>query len=93
MFAQFKPLLEQAYAELGNPDKFFGQALSESFQIILDTPDINTPPMVQRIEGRTMYVDVGLENLKDIQKLLIRIGPKNRAIIKQKVEELKIKLL
>ena len=92
MFVQFKPMLEQAYAELGNPNKTFDQALSDSFELMLDTPDINTPLMIQRIEGRTMFTDDDLENLKDVQKLLIRIGPKNRAAIKDRIEMLKVTL-
>ena len=93
LYEKFKPLLEDAYTELGNPHKNLDQALSETFQIILDTPDIEKQVLLERIGGRTMFVDEEIENLPDMQKLLIRIGAKNRAIIKQKVIELKTVLL
>ena len=89
LYTKFKPLLEHAYTELGNPNKRLDQALSEAFQIILDTPEIKNQAMVERIGGRTMFADEKIENLPDIQKLLIRMGAKNRAVVKQKVVQLK----
>ena len=87
LYVHYLPLLEQAYLELGNPDLNFDQTLAAAFQVMLNTPEIVAPLQLARKDGRILFVDSTVEDLPDIQKLLIRMGPHNRARVKQKVKE------
>ena len=88
LYIRFQPLMQQAYTELGYPDQQFGDALASAFEVTLATPDIDGPLRLQKVDGRIVFVDEEIENLPDLQKLLIRIGPVNRARLKQKIGEL-----
>ncbi|NNC99602.1 MAG: DUF3014 domain-containing protein [Gammaproteobacteria bacterium] len=87
LYLQYHPLLQQAFAELGNPNPNFDDALAAACQIALDTPEISGSLLVQRVEGSIVFVDQEIEALPDLQKLLIRMGPDNRARVKRKIAE------
>lgn len=92
-FVQFRPLLEQAYGALGHPEQDFDNSLIRSLDRILATPEIHDPIAVERKEAIYQLVDEDLEALTDIQKLLLRMGPDNLALIKQQARALRAQLL
>ncbi|MBT4521457.1 MAG: DUF3014 domain-containing protein [Halieaceae bacterium] len=92
-FHQFRPLLEQAYAELGYRDEDFDNALIRALDVVIATPRIDKPIAVVKSEAIYKYVDPTLEQLSDLQKQLLRMGPQNTARIQRQAQALRSALL
>lgn len=93
LFHRLRPLLEAAYAELGQPPEQFGNRLTAALDLMLDTPDINMPIKLTRETVFYRYEDPALEALPAAQKLLIRMGPQHRSTVKGWLASLKQALL
>ncbi|NKB64287.1 MAG: DUF3014 domain-containing protein [Gammaproteobacteria bacterium] len=89
VYVQFYPLFQKAYEELGYPNSYFNDRLVEIIDHLLATPDI--PEKIELIKPKVFYqfADPNLESLSASQKLLLRIGPKNAAKVRQKLDELR----
>ncbi len=85
----FKPLLQQAYGEIGYPDSEFKNAIIEAINVLLETPVPES--LVQVDDDSVMYTyhDSSLEALPPAQKQLLRMGPNNIERIKAKLREVK----
>jgi hypothetical protein len=92
-FNKFRPLLEQAYAGLGYRAEDFDNAVIRSLDRILATPELRQPIVVKRKESIYLHADSQLEALSDVQKLLIRMGPDNVALVKGQAQALRSGLL
>lgn len=93
LFHWLRPLLESAYGELGQPPEQLGNRVITGIELMLETPDIDSPILLKRESVYYQFVDPALEMLPDSQKLLLRMGPENRAAIKQWLRSLKQALL
>ena len=93
VFHQFRPLLEQAYAELGYPPADFDNALIRALDQIIATPEISDTIPLKKKEAMYLYVDPALEGLAPLQKQLLRMGPDNIATIKAQAKALRADLL
>ena len=83
------PLLQEAYEELGYPGRQFHNRALEVIDHLLATPVVEGPIRVVRPHVVYKYADPELEALSSGQKALIRIGPANAAIVRQKLIELR----
>ncbi|MFO7305580.1 MAG: DUF3014 domain-containing protein [Gammaproteobacteria bacterium] len=92
LYRRYYPLLQQAYADLGYPDGYFNDRLIEVIDHLLETPEIRAPIELTQPGMFYEYADPSLENRSAGQKLLIRMGPQNTAIIKRKILELREEL-
>jgi len=92
-FHRFRPLLEEAYGTLGYPKEDFDNALIRALDSVLLTPEITEPIELEREEAIYQYADPELEELSDLQKQLIRMGPDNTAKIKRQAAALRAALL
>jgi Protein of unknown function (DUF3014) len=88
-----QPLFQQSYEELGNPNSLFNTRMLEVIEHLLATPDVRGPIRLTRPGVFYRYADQNLEELSAGQKLLIRMGPDNAAIIKEKLREIQSELL
>ena len=93
LFHWLRPVLESAYGQLGQPTGLFFQQLITGLDLMLDTPDIDGPIQLKRESVYYQFADPGLEALPDSQKLLLRVGPENRKVVKQWISALKEALL
>jgi hypothetical protein len=89
LYFRFYPLFQQAYQNLGYPNGYFNDRLVETIDNLLETPDVSGPVQLVRPNVMYQYADPMLEKLSAGQKLLIRIGPQNEAIVKAKLRELR----
>jgi len=89
MYKQYYPLFQQAYVDQGYPDGYFNDRLVEVIDHLLATPDPTGPVVLRRPSVNYEFVDQELENRSAGQKMLIRIGPQNAAIVKTKLRELR----
>ncbi len=104
LYVRFYPLIQEAYRELGYPDKYFNDRLIEVIDHLLATPNlagplrVTLPKMVGSIKLDRPWVlyefeDPELEARSAGQKILIRMGLDNAARLKAKLRDLRSKLV
>ncbi|ASG65075.1 hypothetical protein CEW91_02430 [Idiomarina piscisalsi] len=84
----FKPLVQEAYAEIGYPDSDFDNTLMEAIDVLLSTPVPEGLVEVKADSVMYTYADDAYEALPAAQKQLLRMGPDNIERIKQKLREI-----
>jgi hypothetical protein len=89
-----KPLFQQAYRELGYPDRDFQDTLIQAMLRLLSTPVVKREILLTEAEKGINYriVDDYLENLSDAEKHLLRMGPENTRKIQKKLREMVLAL-
>jgi len=93
LYVHLYPLFQQAYEELGYPKKYFNDRLIVAIDNLLAAPDIKGPVTLVRPSVYYQFADPDLEGRSIGQRILMRIGSKNGAIIKGKLREIKQELL
>jgi hypothetical protein len=88
-YAQFYPLFQQAYKELGYPKGYFNDRLVEVIDHLLAAPDIKGPIKLVRPKVMYEFADPQLEALSAGQKIMIRMGSVNAAKVKAKLTEIR----
>ena len=88
LFRRFKPVIDEAYSELGYPDTDFEVTLKKAINELLEVPVVKDVLLESKVISYEM-VDPKLENLSEAQKHLLRMGPENVKKIQQKLRELK----
>jgi hypothetical protein len=89
LYVHFYPLFQQAYQALGYPNGYFNDRLVVTIDNLLAAPDITTDIAVVRPNVMYQFADPKLEDLSAGQKLMLRMGPANAAIVKAKLRELR----
>ena len=92
IYVRFYPLFQQAYRELGYPDRYFNDRLVAVIDHLLATPQVKTPIALVRPKVLYQYADPELEALSAGQKAMIRIGPDNSAVLKAKLREIRFRI-
>ncbi len=92
IYEDARPLFEEAYRELGYPEKDFQGTLKRAIRELLGTPIVEGNIGVE--EGVVTYtlVEQDLEDLSDAQKLLLRMGPQNIRKVQKKLREIGLAL-
>lgn len=89
VYRRFYPLFQEAYVNLGYPDGYFNDRVVEVIDHLLATPDVSPPVRLVRPHVLYEYEDPELEALSAGQKLLIRIGPEHRTVVKQFLKDIR----
>ncbi len=76
-YRYYEPLLDQAYAELGNPIGAFRGELLTAIEMVMAAPVLETPIELVPIGTAYEFKDQALEALPGVHKQLIRMGPQN----------------
>ena len=92
LYVRLYPLFQQAYEELGYPKKYFNDRLIEAIDNLLDTPAIKEPVKLVRPHVFYQFADPELEDRSIGQRILMRIGSANAAVIKTRLGEIKQEL-
>tara|TARA_B100001123_G_scaffold450900_1_gene624869 strand:- start:24162 stop:24992 length:831 start_codon:yes stop_codon:yes gene_type:complete len=92
LFQELEPLLDEAYAELGQPDIPFRRTFKRAVTHILETPNINRSPLIEKGVVFHRYVDPRFEVLSPAQKQFLGMGPGNMQAIKSKLQEFSTEL-
>lgn len=85
LYQHLKPLIEQVYAEFGQPGTSFDQVLVNAIEHLLKTPQLAGEIRLIKPSVMYQYADPKLEALSAAQKQLLRMGPVNAAIVKHKL--------
>jgi len=92
-YHEMKPLIDEAYAELGYGDEDFTNTLQDAITRVLDM-ELPSKEKMQLTRPSVMYQfsDPALESLPETDKLLLRLGKDNLLVIKSVLLELYEKL-
>jgi Protein of unknown function (DUF3014) len=89
LYVRFYPLFQQAYEELGYPGAYFNDRLVAVIDHLLAAPDM--PADVKLVQPKVFYqfADDDLEKRSAGEKIMMRIGRDNAAIVKVKLREIR----
>lgn len=76
-----KPLLEQAYRELGSPNRSFDDVLAQAIAKLLATPVVDGDIELRPLVTTYAFADPALEALTPAQRHFLRMGPRNMRLI------------
>ena len=86
-YRMLSPLFQQAYAEIGFRNVSFDDTLRSAINTVLRSTNVDGPYQLVKPSVMYLYADASTENLQDVHKQLIRIGPDNTALLKAKLRE------
>jgi hypothetical protein len=89
VYVHFYPLFQKSYQDLGYPNGYFNDRLVQVIDSLLATPQPAAPIQLVRPNVMYLFADPTIESRAAGQKLLIRMGPDNAAIVKSKLTELR----
>ena len=89
LYRQYYPLFQRAYQDLGYPNGYFNDRLVAVIDHLLATPEINGPLALVRPKVFWEFADPELESRSSGQKLILRFGAENGAVVRKKLRELR----
>ncbi len=87
LYRLLSPLFQQAYAEIGFRRTSFDATLRRAITNVIETADIEGPYQLVKPSVMYLYADASIENLQEVHKQLIRLGPDNTAKLKARLQE------
>lgn len=90
---KYQPLMDDAYEEIGYSNEAFVDKLIDAIDVALATPLIEKEIKLIAPSAMYQYADPQLEALPEIQKLLIRMGPKNQMKVQARLEQIRAELV
>jgi len=91
-YYDLKPLIDEAYAELGYPDEDFTETMQDAITRVLDMDMPKDEVVLIRPSVMYKYKSEGLEAMSDTDKLLLRVGKENLLVVKSVLLEFSDKL-
>lgn len=99
LYARLYPLFQQAYEELGYPNRYFNDRLVAVLDHLIKAPEPQGPLQLKLTKVQTElpdprpwlryeFADPALEALSSGQKIMVRMGPANEARAKAVLREL-----
>ncbi len=92
-FHLFRPLLEQAYSQLGYKGEDFDNTVIRALDLVIATPEIEGDIAVKPKGGVYIFASPELEALPPLHKQLLRMGPDNLSLVKGQARALRAALL
>ena len=88
LYLRLEPLMDEAYVELGNPDRPFRGTLERAIVNLLNVPTFDNPPAVIEHAPFFHYADERFESLSPSQKQFLGMGPDNVRAIQATLRQL-----
>lgn len=92
LYATLKPLIEQAYRDLGYVDAPFDRALERAIVLLVKTPALEDPVALAPRSVGYVFADPRIESLSPAQKQLLRFGPRNARTIQEALRRIGLAL-
>jgi len=89
VYVDFYPLFQEAYEQLINSRTYFNDRLVEALDDMLAAPDPVGPILLVRADGRYEFAAADLAARSAGQKILIRMGAANAAVVKAKLRDIR----
>jgi hypothetical protein len=93
LYATLKPRIQEAYGDLGFPPGLsLDQAVERAIVALLQVPTVDEPVRLRPKGIGYAFADERLERLTGAQKHLLRMGPRNVRIIKERLRAIALAL-
>ena len=92
-YVEMYPLFQQAYSELGYPNRNFNDRLVEAIDDLLAAPELTAPLELEQPKVLYQYADPDLEQRSAGQKVMMRMGADNARRVKAKLREIRRELV
>ena len=92
LYVTLKPRIEEAHRDLGSADPSFDRTLERAIVALLKTPVVTDAIRLKPKGIGYAFADDRLESLTAAQKQLLRMGPHNVRIIKERLREIAMAL-
>ena len=92
LYATLKPRIEEANRELGSPDASFDRTLERALVALLDTPIVTDAIRLKPKGIGYAFADDRLESLTAAQRQLLRMGPRNVRIVRDRLLKIALAL-
>lgn len=93
LYVRLYPLFQQAYEELGYPNKYFNDRLIVVLDNLLAAPIPGEPVKLVQPNVLYQYANPDLEKLSIGQRILMRLGGKNEDLVKTRLYKIRQELL
>ena len=87
LYRTLQPVFQQAYAEIGSRNVNFDDTLRSAINAVLRSSNVEGPYQLVKPSVMFLYADASIENMEEMQKQLIRIGPENTEKLKAKLRQ------
>jgi hypothetical protein len=87
LYRTLSPLFDEAYRDLGYPDRNFDETFGRAVGVLTSTPIPSGEVVLTPKVDTYQYVDPSLEKLTPPQKALLRMGPENGRALQRKLGE------
>ena len=87
LYQNLKPLLQEAYLELGNPEGDFDERTRQAITHLLATPAVEGYIELDPVSVSYQLMEPRLEHLSPAQKHLLRMGPRNTRRVQRKLRD------
>jgi len=92
VYFRYYPLFQKAYEELGYRNRYFNDRVILVIDHLLATPELAGPVELVRPKVMYEYADPELQTRSAGQKALLRMGPGNAVVVKNKLREIRNEL-
>jgi hypothetical protein len=92
LYRHYYPLFQRAYQDLGYPQAHFNDRLVVAIDDLLAAPEPPAPIRLAQPKILYEYADHRLENRSAGQKIMIRIGRENAAVLKSKLQDIRARI-
>jgi hypothetical protein len=82
LYRLVKPLLQEAYAEIGYPNRDFGATLLRAIDTVINARTAEGPFQLVKPRVMYLYADSEIESYSPVEKQLLRMGPQNAEKLK-----------
>jgi hypothetical protein len=92
-YVKFYPLFQQAYEELGYPNGYFNDRLIEVIDHLVAAPQLPVDARLRQPKIFYQFAEDDLEQRSAGEKILMRVGNENAAVIKAKLRAIRAELV
>ena len=89
-YRNVRPLIDEAYQELGYGEQPFEDVLTMAFAVVLKTPIVRGDMAVETVSVNYTYSEQWIEDLPPVQRQVLRMGPDNVQRIQAKLREIAV---
>ncbi len=82
IYRTLKPLFQEAFAEIGYPNRNFDEVVIRAIDNVLNAQTAEGPFQLVKPKVMYVYADASIESMTPVEKQLLRMGPQNAEKLK-----------
>lgn len=93
LYIRYYPLLQEAYAALGEEEDYFNDRVIAIIDHLLEAPEARESYALRQPRVLFTFADPELERLSPGQKILLRIGPEHSAAVREQLRAIRAEIV